>query len=45
MYMSHFYMELRNGSTQNGTISNGNLLAVIKNILYLCSAFETQMPK
>ena len=31
------------GSTENGTIRNGDSLAVIKNRLYLCSAFETQV--
>ena len=34
-----------NGSTKNGTVPNGDLLAAIKNRLYLCSAFETQMPE
>ena len=33
------------GSTENGTVRNGDFLAAIKNRLYLCSAFETQMPK
>lgn len=33
------------GSTENGTVRNGNFLASIKNRLYLCSAFETQMPE
>ena len=31
------------GSTENGTVRNGDFLAAIKNRLYLCSAFETQM--
>lgn len=31
------------GSTKNGTVHNGNFLAAIKNRLYLCGAFETQM--
>lgn len=31
------------GSTENGTVHNGVFLAAIKNRLYLCSAFETQM--
>ena len=35
----------KNGSTQNGTVRNGDFLAAIKNRLYLCSAFETQMPE
>jgi len=30
------------GSTQNGTVRNGDFLAAIKNRLYLCSAFGTQ---
>lgn len=32
-----------NGSTKNGTVRNDKILAAIKNRLYLCSAFETQM--
>ncbi len=43
--MRLYAIELRNGSTENGTIRNGDLLAAIKNRLYLCSAFETQMPE
>ena len=35
----------RNGSTENGTVRNGIFLAAIKNRLYLCSAFEKQMPE
>lgn len=35
----------KNGSTENGTVRNGDFLAAIKNMLYLCSAFETQMPE
>lgn len=31
------------GSTKNGTVRNGDFLAAIKNRLYLCSAFDTQM--
>ena len=31
------------GSTENGTVRNGDFLAAVKNRLYLCSAFETQM--
>jgi len=34
-----------NGSTENGTVRKGDFLASIKNRLYLCSAFETQMPE
>lgn len=35
----------KTGSKKNGTVHNGDLLAAIKNRLYLCSAFETQMPE
>ena len=35
----------RNGSTENGTVHDGDFLATINNRLYLCSAFETQMPE
>ena len=35
----------KNGSTKNGTVHNGNFLAEISNWLYLCNAFETQMPE
>lgn len=45
MYIRQFDIELRNGSTENGTILCGDFLAAIKNRLYLCSAFETQMPE
>ena len=31
------------GSTKNGTVRSGNFLAAIRNRLYLCSAFETQV--
>ncbi len=31
------------GSRENGTVHNGDFLAAIKNRLYLCSAFETQV--
>lgn len=34
-----------NGSAKNGTVREANMLAAIKNWLYLCSAFETQMRK
>jgi hypothetical protein len=34
----------KNGSTQNGTVREAEKRAVIKNWLYLCSAFETQVP-
>lgn len=45
MYMRQYDLEFRNGSTRNGTVRNGIFLALIKNRLYLCSAFETQMPE
>lgn len=35
----------KNGSTKNGTVRNGDFLLAIKNRLYLCGAFETQMPE
>ena len=35
----------KNGSTENGTVRNDDFLAAINNRLYLCSAFETQMPE
>lgn len=35
----------QNGSTKNGTVREAKMLATIKNGLYLCSAFETQMPE
>lgn len=34
---------VNNGSTKNGTIREAKMLAAIKNRLYLCSAFETQV--
>ena len=37
------YMVDKIGSTKNGTIREAEILAAIKNRLYLCSAFETQM--
>ena len=33
------------GSTENGTVRNGDILVAIINSLYLCSAFEIQMPE
>ena len=33
------------GSTENGTVRNGDFPTSIYNWLYLCSAFETQMPE
>ena len=31
------------GSKQNGTVREGEILAAIRNRLYLCTAFETQV--
>ena len=45
MHKRQYDLELRNGSTENGTILCGNFLAMFKNWLYLCSAFEKQMPE
>jgi hypothetical protein len=36
-------MFVKKGSTENGTVRNGDFLAVIKKRLYFCNAFETQM--
>lgn len=38
-----FLLLLMNGSTQNGTVHEAEMLAAIKNRLYLCSAFGTQV--
>ena len=35
--------EVKIGSTENGTVRKAEMFAAIKNRLYLCSAFETQM--
>jgi hypothetical protein len=45
MYIRLYKIKIGNGSTENGTVRNGEFLAAIKNMLYLCSAFETQMRK
>ena len=37
------YWFSRSGSTKNGTVREAEMLAAIKNRLYLCSAFGTQM--
>ncbi len=34
-----------NGSTENGTVREAEMLGAINNRLYLCSAFETQVPE
>lgn len=36
-------LHISNGSIKNGTIHNRMFLAAIRNRLYFCSAFETQM--
>lgn len=36
---------LKIGSTKNGTVHNDDFLAAVKKRLYLCSAFEIQMPE
>ena len=33
----------QNGSTQNGTVREAEMFGAIRNRLYLCSAFETQV--
>lgn len=43
--MKQYYIELGISSTENGTVRNGVFLVEIKNRLYLCSAFEKQMPE
>lgn len=45
MNMKLFAIGVLNGSTQNGTIRKAEMLGAIENRLYLCSAFETQVPK
>ena len=45
MYIRLYKIKIGNGSTENGTVRNGEFLAAIKNMLYLCSAFEIQMPE
>lgn len=36
-------IETLNGSRQNGTVREAEMLAAIRNRLYFCSAFETQV--
>jgi len=36
-------LEVLNGSMQNGTVCEAEMLGTIENRLYLCSAFETQV--
>ena len=43
MIMKQNELDTINGSTKNGTIHEAEMLAAIKNRLYLCSTFETQM--
>ena len=33
----------KNGSTQNGTVREAEMLAAIRNRFYLCTAFEAQV--
>ena len=40
--MGHILLS-QNGSTENGTIRESDFLAAIRNRLYLCNAFETQV--
>ena len=35
--------KIENGSLKNGTVRKAKMFAAIKNRLYLCSAFETQV--
>ena len=37
------HLKVSNGSTQNGTIREAEMLGAIENRLYFCSAFETQV--
>lgn len=39
------YGFFKNSSTENGTVLDGDFLAAIRNRLYFCRAFETQVPK
>ncbi len=43
MHIRLYKIGLRNGSKEIRTVHNDDLLAAIKNRLYLCSAFKTQM--
>lgn len=43
MYMRLYKIGFINGSTENGTVRIGDFLAAIKNWLYFCSAFGTQV--
>ena len=43
MHIRLYKIGLRNGSKEIRTVHNGDLLAAIKNRLYLCSAFEKQV--
>jgi len=39
--MEHVIVKI--GSTENGTVCNGEFLAAIINMLYLCTAFEKRV--
>lgn len=41
--ISYNHPVTQNGSKKNGTVAEVKMLAAIRNRLYLCSAFETQM--
>ena len=45
MIMKQNELGTLNGSMKNGTVREAKMLAAIKNRLYLCSAFETQVRK
>ena len=41
--ISYNHFVTQNGSKQNGTVYEEEMLAAIRNRLYLCSAFDTQL--
>ncbi len=41
--ISYNHNVAQNGSKQNGTVREAEMLAAIRNRLYLCNAFETQV--
>ena len=43
MYKKLFATGALKGSTQNGTVREAEMFGAIRNRLYLCSAFETQV--
>ena len=42
-HMIYVCMHYRNGSTNNRTVREAEMLAAIRNRLYFCSAFGTQV--